>query len=183
MLLRRVQEICEGSWVPDIPRNSVLRVSRAKLLRPGELERAVELAARLTGPGGAILILLDADDDAPCELGPALLARARLARSDRRIAVVLAKREFEAWFIASAASLATALGLPASPAVPADPEAIRDAKGWVAQMVMPDGVYRETLQQAQLSALMSLDEAQRAPSFDKLVRDVCRLLEPAERTT
>jgi hypothetical protein len=51
-----------------------IRIPRTKLVKPGELERSVELAARRAGKGGAILMLLDSDDDCPAALGPELLA-------------------------------------------------------------------------------------------------------------
>src|SRR3954449_7868093 len=70
-----------------------IRVPRTKLVKPGELERYIELAARRAGTGGAIFVVLDSDDDCPANLGPELLARARKARSDLPIRVVLAKRE------------------------------------------------------------------------------------------
>jgi hypothetical protein len=98
ILLRRlVDERCPGTFVrPDGP----IRKKRQQLVKPGELERAVELAGRQTQPGDAILVLLDADEDCSAELGPALMARACKARSDRHVIVVLAKPEFEAWFAA-----------------------------------------------------------------------------------
>ena len=40
-----------------------------------------------------------------------------------------------------------------------------------------DQPYRETLDQAALSAVFDLDAARSAPSFDKLWRDVASLLE------
>src|SRR4051794_21667132 len=98
--------------MPEVSIVLTVRRPKSKLLRPGGLEDAVELAARATGPGGAILILLDSDDDCPAELGPRLLERARAQRGDRVIAVVVGKREFEAWFIACAESLRGHRGLP-----------------------------------------------------------------------
>jgi hypothetical protein len=82
-----------------------LRTSRSRLLKTGELERAVDFSSRRAGPHGAVLILLDADDDCAAELATSLLTRANGVRTDGRIGVVLAKFEFEAWFIASIESL------------------------------------------------------------------------------
>ena len=53
-----------------------VRVGRYKVVRPGELERACELARRRPEGCNAILLLLDADDDCPKELAPDLLERA-----------------------------------------------------------------------------------------------------------
>jgi len=40
-----------------------IRVNRYGIVKQGELERAVELAARMTRTDGSILVLLDAADD------------------------------------------------------------------------------------------------------------------------
>ena len=84
---------------------SPIRIPRDRFVREGETERAVELAARHLGGAGGIVIVMDADDDLPCDLGPRLLARASARRSDVPIAVILAKCELEAWFLASVESL------------------------------------------------------------------------------
>lgn len=69
-----------------------MRVPRGKLTCPGGIERVVAaMAIRVPAAGGA-LVLLDADDDCPAELGPKLLARARKVRPDKQVAVVLANR-------------------------------------------------------------------------------------------
>jgi len=154
------------------------RVHRGSVVKEGELERAVEFSARKVGAEGAILVLLDADDDPACQLGPALLQRATAARPDRRIGVVFAVQEFEAWFLASAESLRGQRTLPADLAAPADAEAIRGPKGWL-EAKMGNG-YSETIDQAKLTAKLDIDRARAAaPSFDKLVREICRLLQIA----
>jgi hypothetical protein len=51
------------------------------------------------------LVLLDADDDCPAELGPKIQDRARQVVPHRSVSVVLANREYEAWFLAAAGSL------------------------------------------------------------------------------
>lgn len=171
ILLRRIADSA------GLPCNVLapLRVGRLKLQRPGELERSVSLLADKVGPGGALLVLVDADDDLPCQVGPSLLARARAHRPDRRIATVLATREYEAWFLAAARSLRGKRGLPLDLVAPADPEAIRNAKGWLDARMQ--GGYRPTTHQAALTATFDLDEARAVSSFDKLVRDVVGLLQ------
>lgn len=154
-----------------------LRVPRTRLVKPGELERSVELAARRVGRGGAILVVLDSDDDCPATLGPELLARARRVRSDLPIRVVLAKREFEAWFLASAISLRGLRGLAGDLEPPLDPESIRGAKEWLTARMTTGHSYTETLDQAALAASLDLHQARAAPSFDKFFRDVAALVE------
>jgi len=153
-----------------------IRIPKAKLLRPGELEKAIELAARKVGPDDAVLVLLDADDHCPAELGPQLLHRARAVRADRRIRVVLAKTEYEAWFIAAAPSVAGHRGLDPGLMRPPDPEAIHGAKEWLRDRCTQGANYREAVDQAALTAVFDLQMARSADSFDKLCRDFRELL-------
>ena len=148
------------------------------MLQPNELERVVELAARLAGPSGRILILLDADSDCPAQTAPELLRRANEARNDRTIRVVLAKTEYEAWFLAAADSIAGNCEIDTATTAPDDPESIAGAKEWLRQRMPAGRRYRETLHQSSLTAIFDLDAARNAPSFDKLWRDVCELLGP-----
>lgn len=151
-----------------------VRVQRSKVVKAGELERAVELATYdLGGEPGGVLVLLDAEDDCPADLGPSLLERARIARPDVPARVVLARYEYEAWFLAAAPSLAGRRRLRAHVEAPENPEAVRGAKEWLRR----HGSYRETLDQAALTAVMSLEQAAAAPSFQKLKRDFDSLLE------
>jgi hypothetical protein len=154
-----------------------IRQPRTTIIKPGELERAVTLLGNKVGPDGAILVLLDADDDLACTLAPALLARARVARPDRRICVVLAVREYEAWFLAGATSLRGRRGLPDNLASPPDPQAIRDAKGWLGAQMRRG--YSPAIDQPALTSMVDLELTRISPSFDKLFRDLTWLLTPA----
>ena len=157
-----------------------IRVKRDKVVKAGELERAVELAARQSRADGCILVLLDADSDCPKDLAPQLLQRAKEARPDRDIRVVLAKTEYEAWFLAAAESIAGKRGIDPATSSPDDPESIGSPKGWLRMHMPRDQPYSETLDQAALSAVFDLEAARSAPSFDKLWRDVTALLEAAQ---
>jgi hypothetical protein len=152
-----------------------LRVPKSKLLKQGELERSVELAARTVSGKGGIIVLLDSDDDCPAEFGPALLKRAQHTRGDLPLSVVLAKREYEAWFLAAADSLRGKRGLAGSIEPPPDAEAIGGAKKWLGDR-MAAGHYVETLDQPALTALFDLQAARKADSFDKCCREIVRLL-------
>ena len=177
ILIRRIAEVATPGVFPDVPKP--IRVRRDGILEPGEVERHVELAADQAGPDGRILILLDADDDCPRDLALALLRRAAVVRSDRRIQVVMAKREYEAWFLAAADSLAGSRGFGDDVSAPGDPESIRNAKGWLTERLPPGRAYKELRDQPALTARFDLEQARRsAPSFDKLWRDVSSLLAP-----
>lgn len=153
------------------------RVPSGKLIHTGELERAVAAEAiRVRGAGG-VLVLLDADDDCPAQRGPELLNRARKARPDKQVAVVLAKREFEAWYLAAAPSIAGQHGFPHNFRAPADPESPRDCKGVLTRARAAGHPYKETVDQAALASVFDLEMARAgSPSFAKFCRDVGALL-------
>lgn len=150
------------------------RETRGRITRAGGIEGLAE-AASLWVPGdGGVLVLIDADDDCPADLGPRLLERARAARSDKRITVVLANREFEAWYMAAAASLAGKYGFPENLKAPGDPEKPRDCKGWLKHA---RGSYEPPVDQAPIASIFDMKMArERSDSFDKFYRDVTWLL-------
>jgi hypothetical protein len=94
------------------------------------------------------------------------------------VAVALAKCEFEAWFLAAAESLQGHRGLRPDLKPPADPESVQDAKIWLTRHMQRGQPYSPTAHQASFSATMDLELArQRSSSFDKLCRDVRRLVD------
>jgi hypothetical protein len=122
--------------------------------------------------------VLDADDDCPAELGPQLLDRAREARPDKRVAVVLANREFEAWYLAAAPSLAGQHGFRDPFPRPDNPERPRDCKGLLTRARTAGHPYKETVDQAALASTFDLTMARaHSPSFDKFCREVAALLD------
>jgi hypothetical protein len=171
LLLRRLIQLLDPQLQVSVL--DPLRLPRGQMVKDGELRRAVELMARKVGPEGRILIVLDADDDLPCQLGPRLLTMARTHRPDRDISVVVATREYETWFLSAAESLRGQRGLPLDLEAPSHPEGIKGAKEWLGQR-MADG-YTETIDQPALTMLFDLVAARRSDSFDKLVREVGRL--------
>ena len=153
------------------------RVPRTKVVQIDQLEKTVGLTARKIGRQGAILIILDSDDDCPAKLGPELLQQVVNIRSDLPIAVVLAKCEFEAWFLAAAESLSGQRGLKNNLQPPNNPEEIRGAKEWLTRQMESNKKYRETLDQPALTARFDFEQARQASSFDKCYRDIVRLLD------
>ena len=178
ILLRRIWiEFLGGEYIDIL--TPPIRQPRDKLAKNKNdtLTRALQLAASklknsrsdLPDPE-LILVLIDADDDLPCVLGPEMLAFAESSRGDFVVSCVVANVDFETWFIASATSLSDFLDDVAS--APADPEASRVGKGWIKRK-FKGPKYSETIDQAKMAARMDLARCRdRSKSFDKLYREL-----------
>lgn len=179
VLIRRVAANLYPELAVIVPRP--IRISRNKLLQTGGLEQWVEVVSVRVGAQGAIFVILDSDDDCPAELGPKLLHRALQVQTGLPVAVVLAKCEFEAWFLAAAESLRGQRGLGDNIHPPNDPEAIRGAKEWLSFQMEGSRTYSETHDQPAFAARFDIEQARQADSFDKCYRDIVRLLEELQK--
>ena len=176
LLLRRIwYELLQGQYIEVLnpirqPRNRLATNKDDALVKAVGLA-AGKLRASATGDPQLILILLDADKDPPCQLGPQLLRQATAAQSDVDVACVIANVEYESWFVAAANSLAQYLELPADHPIPIDPEGKRCGKGWIKWRFR--GTYSEPVDQPKLTAAMDLAVCRRrSTSFDKLCREM-----------
>lgn len=182
LLLRRLRD--ELAPTLDLRIARPIRLPRKKLVKSNELEKAVEFAANQVRPPRGVLVLIDADDDCPAELGPELLARARQARSDVPIGVVLAKYEYEAWFLAAIDSLSGRRGLAADLQVVPDCESIRDAKKALTRNMAGSQAYSPVPDQPALTAVFDMQLARtRSDSFDKCWREIERLFAEVSQQT
>ena len=179
ILIRRVAAIHFPELALVIP--TPIRFSRNKIAKAGELEQAVGIAVRKVSKQGAILIILDSDDDCPAELAPTLLHRISPVFQNIPIAIVFAKHEFESWFLAAAESLRGKRGLKSDINPPDNPEAIRGAKEWLRRRMQSGKTYSVTQDQPALAALFDIDQARQVDSFDKCYRDIVRLLEELQK--
>jgi len=182
ILIRRIAQIIDPGFVPKVL--PPLRVPASRLMKEGEMERSVELAARKLRGRGGIIVVLDCDWENGCPAmdGPALLKRAMHLRRDLPIAVILAKREFEAWFLASAESLRGKHDLPNDLESPAEPEGIRGAKEWLSDKMPQGRSYAETTDQPAFTAIFDMNMARRADSFDKCYRAIKTMLKELHRS-
>src|SRR3989304_4009532 len=110
--------------VHDVSIARPFRVKRNRVVHPQELERAVTLAARDRANAAGVIVVLDSDDDCPARLGPDLLARARTA-TNLPVAIVLAQKELECWFLGATESLRGKGGIREDSVAPENPESIR----------------------------------------------------------
>ncbi len=168
VLLRR---LAESRGIFDIRIPAPIRVHRDQFMRRDEEFRRKLLLAAAKADGGTVLILLDADDDCPVHLAADLNRRALEVLGEVIVAVVVPQREYEAWFLAAAGSLAGKRGLQEDLVAPMDSDAVRNAKGWLSER-MPNGRYHEVSDQPAMSALLDIDEALAGSrSFRKFVKE------------
>ncbi|MHC5540611.1 hypothetical protein ACYOEI_20525 [Singulisphaera rosea] len=138
-----------------------------------------------------ILVLLDADEECPKTLGTSLLARARaLVPHDYPIGVVVANREYEAWFLAAFPSTRFRAGLKGAgfaltrQSLPkgTDVESIADCKSAVARL-LGEKKYSPTIHQTKLTGHLpfTVGISQRSRSFRKLLKELESLLTQARQ--
>ena len=182
-LINKIITACGGTTYPII--GNVWRVSRDGIVKPGELEEkaqnAILQAESLPGlPAGTrakLIVLLDAEDDCPAELGPSLRERLVTRFTYNPISVSFAKHEYESWFIASLETVAELAHIAPDTAIPPDLEEIPGAKEWLRHR-MPRGLpYKERQDQVRLTTAIDVPLARsRSQSFDRFCREVERLL-------
>lgn len=125
-----------------------------------------------------ILIVIDLDDGCPKEEVRRLTEEIRQTNPKIPVLVVLAHREYEAWFLASMSSLAGKDNLPQNAFFEGDVEGIRGVKEWLTRQMPPGKTYKETTHQPAWSATMDIGAAtlERSRSFRRLVHAVEEIL-------
>ncbi len=180
LLLRRISS---HLGVSDVQVARPFRVKRNRVVKPGELKRAISQTIRDRAEVGGIMVLIDSDDDCPAELGPQLLTRAKKT-THMPVAVVLANREFECWFLGSKESLRGISGITDNATTLLNPEYIRGAKEHLTRNMTRGRRYLAVDDQAAFAEKFHLDEARRScPSFDKCFREAERLVQAMRVTT
>ncbi|MGH2359688.1 MAG: DUF4276 family protein [bacterium] len=170
-----IRRVLGDQAIYNMPVRAGFRVHRDKVVKEGELERAVETAIREPN-ARALILLLDADDDCPKNLAPGLLARGSNNSAGHPFATVIANVELEAWFIAGIESLRGQRGIRHDAVRPDDPETIKDAKGWLTRHMINGHTYVEVLDQPALIATFDYTAAAaRSRSLRKFLADVTRL--------
>jgi hypothetical protein len=175
VLLRRIGAGLEPPVYPVTPQP--FRVPRSRLAdKSGQLERVLLRGGLRAHASGGVLVVLDADDDCPVEVGQRLSGWATGVVPGSRVGVVVANREFESWLLAGIEPLRGRAGISPTAEWPADSETRRGAKARL-DALMPEGKYKPVLHQARFAALMDIDLAtERSRSFRKFVAEVTRLL-------
>jgi hypothetical protein len=168
--MRKGYLVVEGHGEVDAAKNLVTRLwsdlelphavwgapQRGKALntRSGVL-RACEIL-RSERDCGFALLLRDEDDGCPATAGPETAAWVAAASLPFPAAVVLAHREFEAWFLPcihlmAGREIRPGVRIAEGTAYPGDPEGIRDVKGWLSKRFPPGKIYKPTFDQLKLT--------------------------------
>ncbi len=167
VLLRR---FLAEAGVHHIDVGKPIRRKRSELVQEASVRRSVRLAL-LQPECGGILIVFDSDDDCPRYLAPQIEEWARTEAGAVPCGVVMAHREYEAWFLASLKALRGVRGIVADAASHAAPEAPRNAKGELRRHMIPGRGYSESVDQAAMTAQMDFAAAHRGcRSFRKMVK-------------
>lgn len=147
-----------------------VRFPRSRLLQEEHLSRAARIAEANIDEDGAVLLVLDADDDCAATLGPELESKLQSAIPNRICRTALAVREFEAWIVGGITTYNTI-----------DPDSTGNLKGLIRDRL---GVYGETADQARLIASADLEVLeQRSRSFRRLCKVVRELEQIANQAS
>jgi hypothetical protein len=168
VLLRRFRDLAQ-TYPLEV--NPPIRRHNTEFFTEAGVQKAVRLA--LKQPCDAILLLVDGDGDNDCPKiqGPEILKWAQSEAGQKPCAVVMAYREYEAWFLASIESLRGIRGIREDAVSHPHPEQPRDAKGQIEVRMEPNESYQETADQPALSAIFELRDAyERCRSFRHLVK-------------
>lgn len=154
------------------------------LMKPAGLEGFVELAATVPGCG-AVLILMDADKECAKGLAQEFSKRVLALKVHRPVVIVIANREYEAWFLASLETIAGKelqgrqgfpIGLTYSK--PDGVEEIVGVKGWLSSQLPQNRAYKPAEDQAALTRMIDTTLArQRSRSFRRLCHAVAEAVQ------
>lgn len=150
-------------------------------------ERGIQKAADLVhskGDAAALFVLRDEDDGCPKDLAPAAGEWLRRRNLSFPAAVVLAHREFEAFFLPGISKIAGQRlvdstgtgreGLLASTTFAGDPQRIRGVKEWLSTHMPPGRSYKPTVDQLPMTRMIDFNLLRSAdpplPCFGSLER-------------
>jgi len=152
------------------------------LLATGGLERFVQLAWAVP-ECVAVLILIDADERCPKETAADFTRRIQALGVHRSVAIVFAKCEFEAWFLASLETIAgkelsDRPGLPANLRYEQDVETKRGVKEWLSNHFPRGRSYKPSEDQLPMTRLLDIALVrERSRSFRRLYHALEEVIE------
>jgi len=179
LLLRRLSQ--------EVYQEYDLHIARPKnahgcgnLTAPDQIERFVAYALSEPECDG-VLVLIDndavrglvdsnvLDDDCAPAFAHYLATRIQAIHPAKPVAIVVARWEYETWFLASLETVGAIVGVPEGMIYEGNVEAERSAKGWIGRRLPPGRKYSETRDQARMTAYLNLESAaHRSRSFRRL---------------
>jgi hypothetical protein len=172
LLLRRLRD---HAGLPEIEFVRPHRRQRSEFVNRAALQTSVRVAF-LDPACSAVVVIFDADDDCPKELGPTIEKWASEAAEGRPTSVILANREYEAWLLAGIEALRGRRSIREDARLHSEPEKPRSPKDQLTQRMWIGSAYSPAVDQAPLTAHFDLAAAYRAcRSFRKLVKEFGRL--------
>ena len=173
VLLRRLVHETE-MWAVDI--GKPIRRLRPLLVDETGVRQAVRLALKKPNCG-AVLLLLDGDDDCPADLGPAVQDWAATAAGESAVPGRAGPPGIRSLVLAAVESLRGRRGIRIDAESHPAPESPRGAKEQLEARMGPGATYLETTDQPAFSELFSLPDAyRRSRSFRKLADSVAHLV-------
>lgn len=165
VLLRRLASL---GGVRDFQILTPIRYGRDAIVHGQALGQAVELARSRNAD--RLLVLFDADDDCPVEVAGAVADRLAEVAPDIESCVVVAQREYEAWFLGAIQSLRGRRDIAINAAPYLNPEGRRGAKEEITQRMVGSRAYAPRSDQPALTALFTMEDAyQTCRSFRRMI--------------
>lgn len=186
LLYRLLREADASDFQVATPKNAH---GAGNLTKKDGVEKFVQYAWLEPGCVGVIIVLDGDSSRCAMTLATGLAKRVRKLNVTKPVAVVVANREYEAWFLASLPSIAgkqisDALCFPAEVTLNCEPEAVRNVKGWITRQLPSGKAYKETEHQLSMSRLIDLELARRnSRSFRRLCNALRQLIAAAENAT
>jgi len=149
---------------------------RGNLTKEGGLEKFIRYSWK-ERDCGEIVVLLDADKECPLSLAQDLTRRVEAIGVLFPVVIVVAKRMYETWFLASIATIAGHLDLPNDLIPPPNVEDVPNPKAWIEEHFPPGRAYKETQDQEAMTKLMDIDLASSARSFQRMLHAIRQALE------
>lgn len=130
---------------------------------------------------GAILVLVDADDDCPVQIAQAMRTKADNAGISVPVQIVYANRMYESWFLASLTTVMPSAEV--SDAVVSDTDTIQNPKSLLNNLLQRRRGYKETRDQVAFTSRVDITLAHsRSRSFRRLCHAVEQLLAAADES-
>lgn len=176
VLLRRFIRMIEAY---DVQVDKPWRVKRDQIVnKVGVLENKLREALIARNNVGGILLILDADDDCPKEIGPDLLIRCKES-TQLPISVILAKKKLECWFLGAKESLRGVRGIKQEAVTPENPESL--GIGRLKNNMESGFYYNKVIDAPAFAEKLNIDEAAKnCPSYARFVRETERLIEECQ---